>query len=115
MLYGVDKLKTRPTDYSWADSWGSESRQALIFRRRQTQHKFSSSPLEAAVLGPVNGVQEAPQTAHGLAGDAGRSASNDFFAKARICGEMMGSLMGFFFMPDLTIAHLGRKSVSDLN
>ena len=38
----------------------------------------------------------------GLLGE-GRSASIDFFAIARICGEMTASGSGFFFHPALTI------------
>ena len=55
-------------------------------------------------VGPVNGVHDAPQTAHGLAG-IGLSASIDFFANSKICGEIIGSLIGFFFIAVFTIAH----------
>jgi hypothetical protein len=50
------------------------------------------------VTGPVNGVQDAPQTAQGLGGAAGLSASTDFFAISKIWGAMIGSLIGFFFI-----------------
>jgi hypothetical protein len=36
--------------YSWAEICWSESRQALIFKRRQIQHKSSSSALGANVV-----------------------------------------------------------------
>jgi hypothetical protein len=43
-------------------------------------------------------VQEAPQTAQGLEGAVGLSASTDFFAISRIWGAIIGSLIGFFFI-----------------
>jgi hypothetical protein len=93
--------------YSCADIWWSESRQALILRRRQTQHKFSASELD--VGGPVSGVHEAPQTAQGLGGAVGRSASTDLFAISKIWGAIIGSFISFFFIPDYTIAHFGER------
>jgi hypothetical protein len=86
-------LDLLPKVYSCADICWSESRHALIFKRRHTQHRFSSS----AIGGPVRGMQAAPHTAHAFDG-AGRSASTDFRAIAKISGEIMGSAIGFFFM-----------------
>jgi hypothetical protein len=54
--------------------------------------------------GPLSGVQLVPQTAHGL-DTTRRSASTDFRAISKISGEMMGSAIGFFFIPVFTIAH----------
>jgi hypothetical protein len=50
-------------------------------------------------------VQEAPQTAHRFAA-TGRSASTDFFAMAKISGEMIGSAIGFFFIAVFTISQV---------
>jgi hypothetical protein len=83
----------RCSGYSCAEICWSESRHALIFRRRHTQQRFSSS----GTCGPVKGIQGAPQTAHGFDG-AGRSGSTDFLAISKISGEMIGSAIGFFFM-----------------
>jgi hypothetical protein len=64
--------------YSCAEACWSESRQALIFKRRQTQQSSSSGDCEVA-----EEAQAEPQTAHFLWG-AGRTASIDFFAIAMI-------------------------------
>lgn len=85
--------------YSCADICWSESRHALIFKRRHTQHKSSAS------CGPVNGVQDPPHTPHRLTA-IGRSCSIDFFAISRISGEMMGSALVFFFILAFTIEQL---------
>jgi hypothetical protein len=47
-------------------------------------------------------VHDAPHTAHRFGG-AGRSDSTDFFAISRISGEMIGSVVGFFFILVFTI------------
>ncbi len=85
--------------YSCADICWSDSRQALIFKRRHTQHRSS------AICGPVNGVQDAPHTPHRFI-DMGRSGSIDIFAIAKISGETMGSATGFFFILVFTIEQL---------
>lgn len=82
--------------YSCADICWSESRHALIFKRRHTQHRSSAS------CGPVKGVQELPHTPQLLLA-IDRSGSIDFFAISKISGEMMGSTMGFFFILVFTI------------
>jgi hypothetical protein len=94
-------LAGRRSVYSWADSCWSLSRQALIFRRRQTQQRSSS----LLVCGPVNGVEAAPQTGHRLEMTA-RSTSMDLFAISKIRGEMIGSAAGFFFISAFTIAQM---------
>ncbi len=48
-----------------------------------------------------------PHTAH-FCVTAGRSLSTDFFARARISGEMMGSEIGFFFTV-FTINYFGQR------
>ena len=89
--------------YSCAESCWSESFQALIFSRRQTQQRSSSNG-----VGPAAPVQLPPHTLQRLF-DKGRSTSNDFFAMARISGETIGSVNVFFFMAALTIKQIGRK------
>lgn len=54
----------------------------------------------------MSGVQRAPQTAQ-LSVAGGFSVSTDFFANSKISGEMMGSAIGFFFIPVLTIEQIG--------
>ena len=84
--------------YSCAEICWSASRQALIFNRRQTQQRFSSS----GAGGPAKGVHRVPHTPQRLAAGV-RSDSTDFFAKSRISGAMIGSAVDFFFMVDFTI------------
>jgi len=64
------------------------------------------------LAGPVNGVHDDPQTAHGFGGAGGLSASTDFFAISKIWGAIIGSMIGFFFIPRFTIAHSGVQDVS---
>lgn len=92
-------VKRKAGSYSCAESCWSESRHALIFKRRQTQHRSSS----LLACGAVNGVEAAPQTAHRLE-TTGRSTSIDLLAISRIRGEMIGSAAGFFFISAFTIA-----------
>jgi hypothetical protein len=96
-------LERKPQNrfYSCADICWSVSRQALIFKRRQTQQRSSS-----AGWGPVSGVQEAPHTAHRFAA-MGRSPSTDFLAISNISGEIIGSAIGFFFILVFTIEQIG--------
>jgi hypothetical protein len=54
-------------------------------------------------------VQAAPQTAQGRWGTR-RSASTDFLAISIISGEMMGSAIGFFFIPVFTIQQFARSN-----
>ncbi len=58
------------------------------------------------MLGPVKGVQGAPHTAQ-LSVAGGLSVSTDFFAISKISGEMIGSAIGFFFIPAFTIEQIG--------
>jgi hypothetical protein len=67
-----------PKAYSWTETCWSESRQALIFKRRHTQHNSSSG-----LCGVVEGAHADPHTAHFFSG-AGRTGSIDFFAIAMI-------------------------------
>jgi hypothetical protein len=53
----------------------------------------------------LTGVQPAPQTAQRFSA-GGRSASTDFFAIAKISGEMTGSAIGFFFIFVFTIEQI---------
>jgi hypothetical protein len=50
-------------------------------------------------------VQPAPQTAHRFSAGA-RSVAIDFFAIARISGEITGSAIGFFFIFVFTIEQI---------
>ena len=58
-------------------------------------------------------MQDAPQTAQGLAGVTGRSASNDFFAISKICGAIIGSFISFFFIAVYTIAHFEPRDLAE--
>lgn len=91
------------TAYSCADICWSESRHALIFKRRHTQHKFSAG------LGPAAGVHTAPHTAQCFVAD-GFSVCTHCFAISIISGETTGSVAGFFFIPVLTIKQIARPS-----
>jgi [acyl-carrier-protein] S-malonyltransferase len=53
-------------------------------------------------------VHEAPQTAQSFV-IAGRSASTDFLAIAKISGAMIGSAIGFFFIPVFTIKQISLR------
>gem|GEM_PF-2920004 len=90
--------RLRKRVYSCAEICWSASRQALIFNRRQTQQRFSSSGED----GPTRGVHSVLHTAH-LLGAGARSESTDFFAKSSISGATIGSAVDFFFMIDFTI------------
>ena len=76
------------------------SRQALIFRRRQTQHKGSPEPSEVS----------APQTEH-FAGFLRLSVASDRLACSRISGAITGSdLSGIFlFISVLTESTIARN------
>ncbi len=92
--------KQRSCAYSCADICWSESRHALIFKRRHTQQRSSDS------CGPVSGVHDPPHTPHLFVAAIGRSGSIDFFAISRISGETTGSALGFFFIPVFTIEQI---------
>ncbi len=92
--------KQRNCAYSCADICWSESRHALIFKRRHTQQRSSDS------CGPVSGVHDPPHTPHLFVAAIGRSASIDFFAISRISGETTGSALGFFFILVFTIEQI---------
>ena len=62
---------------------------------------------QAAVSKHVQALEDwlgAPQTAH-FVSNVGRLVSIDFFAIARISGDMTGSAIGFFFITAFTIKH----------
>ena len=92
--------------YSCAAICWSESRHALIFNRRHTQHRSSAN------CGPVSGVHDPPHTPHRLAAAIGRSGSIDFFAISKISGEMIGSAMGFFFILAFTIEQFRPRGIA---
>lgn len=81
--------------YSCADIGWSESRQALIFRRRHTQQRFSVE----------FGADSEPQITQCPTGLTW-SASNANFALRRIAGsttEVSGSVVGFFRFISLSL------------
>jgi hypothetical protein len=73
-------LRAEWRDYSCAGICCSISRQALILRRRQTQHSGSATPVAVS----------APQTEHRTA-FFNPSGEIDRFACSRISGEITGS------------------------
>ena len=93
-------MATGRSNYSWAETCWSASRHALIFKRRQIQQRSSDGD-----CGLLTGVQPAPQTAQRFNAGA-RSDATDFFAIAKISGEMTGSAIGFFFMFVFTIEQI---------
>jgi hypothetical protein len=73
--------RIRRARYSCIGAWCSMSRQALIFRRRQTQHSGSSEP---------SAVSD-PQTKHLTGGFFARSVEMDWHASSNNSAGITGS------------------------